>query len=252
MKLKKLLFHGTFAMLFANVAMQAQTTEKKDIEDKISVNLSLNQDAFFGFNPAMSGAYAFTETDAFTFYGIQWGGGTGSAWGQWTEFGIGYNKTIGSFNINPQLGFTMGSLLSSGAAERGIIGEGIVPNLTVNYGSSKLEGQFYFGYYAALTNNTTKAGQATNNYVHYWANLGGKISPFLSVGAHFEELYLSGGDIFGGGNLNRVDGYVWLGPYVQFKKGNTGLRFSFGGNLADEATRFAPNDFYKLSFFIAL
>jgi hypothetical protein len=239
-------------MIFANFTMQAQTAEKKDIDDKISLGLSLNHDAFFGFNPMMNGAYALSDSDAFTFYGIQWGAGTASAWGQWTEFGIGYNKTIGNFNINPQLGFTMGSLLSSGAAERGIIGDGIVPNLTVNYGSTKLEGQFYFGYYAALTNNTNAVGQATNNYVHYWGNLGGKINSFFSLGAHVEQLYLSGGDINGGGFLNRTDGYFWLGPYVQFKKGNTGLRFSFGGNLDDEATRFAPNDFYKLSFFVSL
>lgn len=205
----------------------------------------------------MTFGYALSDTDAFTAYGIQWGAGTGSAWGQWTEFGIGYNKTIGNFNINPQLGFTMGSLLSSGAVQRGIIGDGIVPNLTVNYGTDILEGQFYFGYYAALSNTTEAVAvglpaQATNNYVHYWANLGVKLTSYLSIGGHFEELYLSGGDINGGGSLDRADGYLWLGPYVQFKKGNTGLRFSFGGNIADEDERFANNDFYKLSFFIGL
>ena len=163
----------------------------------------------------------------------------------------GYNKTVGNFNINPQLGFTMGSLLSSGAQQPGVIGDGIVSNLTVNYGTDRLEGQFYLGYYGALANETA-AGQATNNYVRYWANFGVKLTSYLSLGTHFEELHLSGGNINGGGSLDRADGYVWLGPYVQFTKGNTGLRFSFGGNLADEATRFAPNDFYKLSFFISL
>jgi hypothetical protein len=39
---------------------------------------------------------------------------------------------------------------------------------------------------------------------------------------------------------------------ISFQKGNAGLRFSFGGNLADEDERFAPNDFYKLSFFLSL
>ncbi|MGY5847077.1 DUF6733 family protein [Salegentibacter sp. HM20] len=219
--------------------------------ERISADLSLNHDAFFGFNPMMSLAYQFTETDAFTVYGIQWGAGTGSAWGQWTEFGIGYNKSLGNFDINPSLGFTMGSLLSSGAAQEGIIGDGIVPNLTLNYDSEALEGEFYFGYYAALSNNT-QAGQATNNYVHYWANLGYKFSNFFSLGGHFEELYLSGGETNGGSDLERADGYVWLGPYLQFQKGNAGLRFSFGGNLADEDSRFSPNDFYKLSFYVSL
>ena len=179
--------------------------------DKVSVGLTLNHDAFFGFNPMMTFAYNFNDTDALTIYGIQWGAGTGSAWGQWTEFGIGYNKTVGSFDINPQLGFTMGSLLSSGAAERGVVGDGIVPNLTVNMDTDLLEGQFYMGYYAALSDKTEQ-GQATNNYLHYWLNMGDKVFDFFSVGGHFEELFLSGGDINGGGDLERVDGYVWLGP----------------------------------------
>jgi hypothetical protein len=220
--------------------------------DKVSVGLSLNHDAFFGFNPMMTVGYQLSETDALTMYGIQWGaGGPGFGWANWTEFGIGYNKTVGTFDINPQLGFTMGSLLSSGAQQRGVVGDGIVPNLTINHGSDKLEGQFYVGYYAALANETV-AQQSTNNYVHYWANLGYKVNSFFSFGGHFEELYLSGGETNGGGSLDRIDGYMWLGPYVQFKKGSTGMRFSFGGNLADEDTRFAPNDFYKLSFFVGL
>ena len=239
------------ALIFCSLTIQAQTSENETTEDKVSINLSLNHDAFFGFNPAMTASYALTEADQLTFYGIQWGAGTAGAWGQWTEFGLGYNKTIGKFSINPQLGFTMGSLLSSGAAGRGVVGDGIVPNLTVNYGSDALEGQFYYGYYASLSNETI-AGQSTNNYVHYWANVGAKFSSFFSAGAHVEQLYLSAGDTNGGGSLDRADGYVWLGPYVQFKKGATGLRFSFGANLEDKATRFAPNDFYKLTFFVSL
>jgi hypothetical protein len=242
------------AVLLALTGIIATTNKvwaQEEVEDKVSVGLSLNHDAFFGFNPMMTIAYDLGNADALTFYGIQWGAGTASAWAQWTEFGIGYNKTVGAFDINPQLGFTMGSLLSSGAGEPGIIGDGIVPNLTVNLGTEKLEGQFYLGYYAAFRDNT-QAGQSTNNYLHYWLNLGIKASDFFSIGAHFEELYLSGGETNGGGSLDRVDGYMWLGPYIQFQKGNAGLRFSFGGNLADEDTRFAPNDFYKLSFFMSL
>lgn len=235
---------GTFFWIQNSTAQQETT-------DRIGADLSLNHDAFFGFNPMMSLSYQFTDTDAFTVYGIQWGAGTASAWGQWTEFGFGYNKTIGNFDINPSLGFTMGSLLSSGAGQEGIIGDGIVPNLTMNYLSENVEGELYFGYYAALRDNT-EIGQSTNNYVHYWFNLGYKFSNFFSLGGHFEELYLSGGETNGGQELERADGYLWLGPYLQFQKGNAGLRFSLGGNLADEDARFAINDFYKLSFFITL
>lgn len=250
MKLKSTLFATALAVITMSSSLNGQDDEQSTY-DKVSAGLSLNHDAFFGFNPMMTISYDLSEASALTFYGIQWGAGTGSDWGQWTEFGIGYNQTVGSFDINPQLGFTMGSLLSSGAAQPGIIGDGIVPNLTVNHGSDLFEGQFYFGYYGALGNETA-AGESTNNYVHYWLNVGVKASPFFSIGAHFEELYLSGGDTNGGGSLDRADGYVWLGPYIQFQKGNAGLRFSFGGNLADENDRFAPNDFYKLSFFVSL
>lgn len=225
--------------------------QEETADDKISFGLSLNHDAFFGFNPMMTFGYSVSDTQTFTAYGIQWGAGTGSAWGQWTEFGFGYNWTVGNFDINPQLGFTFGSLLSSGAEQEGIVGDGIVPNLTVNFGSEKFEGQFYFGYYAALSDNT-EVGDSTNNYVHYWANIGYKATSFFSFGAHFEELFLSGGETNGGDDLDRADGYVWLGPYLQFKKGNVGLRLSFGGNLADEDDRFAENDFYKLAFFLSL
>lgn len=219
--------------------------------DKVSMTLSLNADSFFGLNPMASGAYNFSDNTAFTFYGIQWGAGTGAGWGQWTEFGVGISQQIGDLNINPMIGFTKGSLLSSGAGERGIIGDGIVPNLTANYNNDKLEGQIYAGYYAPLRNNTT-AGLSTNSYVHYWANLGYKAASWFSFGVHYENLYLSGGQTFNEVALDRVDGYIGLGPYVQFTKGSSGMRLSLGGNLADEDTRFAPNDFYKMSFFVGL
>ena len=244
--MKRLLLCLGLGVLSMGVLAQEETDD-----DKISFGLSLNHDAFFGFNPMMTFGYSVSDTEAFTAYGIQWGAGTGSAWGQWTEFGFGYNWTVGNFDINPQLGFTFGSLLSSGAEQEGIVGDGIVPNLTVNFGSEKFEGQFYFGYYAALSDNT-EVGDSTNNYVHYWANIGYKATSFFSFGAHFEELFLSGGETNGGGDLDRANGYVWLGPYLQFQKGNVGLRLSFGGNLADEDDRFAENDFYKLAFFLSL
>lgn len=239
----------TLLALLASMSFFAQESTP---EDKISAGLSLNHDAFFGFNPMMTLSYDVSENGSITAYGIQWGAGTGRDWGQWTEVGIGYNFSAGNFDINPQLGFTFGNLLSSGTAEAGIVGDGIVPNLTVNFDSENFEGQFYFGYYAALTNNTKEPGDSTLNYVHYWANFGYKASSFFSFGAHFEELFLAGGDVNGGGSVDRADGYVWLGPYLQLQKGNAGLRLSFGGNLADENKRFAPNDFYKLAFFITL
>ncbi len=230
------------------VAALPSIAQEKSEADKLSVSLSLNHDAFFGFNPMLAASYPVSEKTDLTFYGIQWGAGTARAWGNWTEFGIGLNFKAGKFAINPQLGFTMGSLLSSGAAQPGVIGDGIVPNLTINFDDSKFLGQFYSGYYAALSNKTVSSGQATNNYMHYWVNAGVKATPWLALGAHFENLYLAGGKRFNGGSLARTDGYQWVGPFVQVSKGAAGMRFSFGADLTDN-TSFSANDFYKLSFF---
>lgn len=236
------------ALLAVCMTQSILAQSKENASDKLSVSLSLNHDAFFGFNPAVAVSYPLAASTDLTFYGIQWGAGTASAWGNWTEFGVGFNFKAGSFAINPQLGFTMGSLLSSGAANRGIVGDGIVPNLTVNYDDSKFLGQGYFGYYAALRNETVRTGQATNNYVHYWLNAGVKAASWFAIGAHYEQLYLSGGKTFNGGSLPRTNGYQWIGPFVQLSKQNAGMRFSFGKEV-DESTSFSRNDFYKLSFF---
>lgn len=242
-------FFATITLLALTSLTFAQN-DSTSVDDKINFSLSLNHDAFFGFNPMMTASYDLSEKSAFTAYGIQWGAGTGSAWAQWSEIGFGINITAGNFDINPQIGFTMGSLLSSGANQNGVVGDGFVPNLTVNYESDKLEGQFYFGYYGALR-NTTAIGEATNNYVHYWGNIGHRASSIFSYGAHFEQLFLSGGKTNGGADIGRVDGYMWVGPYVQLQKSNCGLRFSGGWNVEDAAA-FSQNEFYKLSFFLNL
>lgn len=242
--------------IFTGVALVAISTfgfaqdDSTNTEDKLDFNLILNQDAFFGFNPAMTGSYELSDKGSITAYGIQWGAGTASAWGQWTEIGLGYNFAVRDFDINPQLGFTMGNLLSSGAAQEGIVGDGIVPNLTVNHNSDKLEGQFYFGYYLPLRDNTS-LGNSTNSYIHYWWNIGHKVSSVFSYGLHLEHLFLSGGNTNGGGSLGRADGYIWTGPYVQIQRKGTGLRFSGGWNIEDKDA-FSQNDFYKLTFFVSL
>ena len=222
----------------ASPALQAQ-------DDKLSMSVSLNHDAFFGTNPYFGAAYSMDNGTDLTFYGISWGTGTGSAWGQWTEFGfgVGFEMMDGALYVNPQLGFTFGSLLSSGAAEEGIIGDGIVPNLTANYDANGWEGQLYAGWYAELRDNAG-AGGSTNEYIHYWINGGRQFSDYFSVGLHFEELKLSGGS-----NVSSLDGYQWLGPYFQVAKGNVGMRFSFGTDLTEDDDSFSNSDFYKLQFF---
>lgn len=241
--MRKVLSLLTLATVCSVTTLFAQTDEEKD--SKVSIGLSLNHDAFFGFNPMLSGAIKTGEKSALTFYGIQWGAGTAIAWGNWTEFGLGYSFQAGeSVTINPQLGVTMGNLLSSYTEGKYAFGDGIVPNLTINLNNSKLEGQIYAGYYAALR----KEGPTTANYVHYWANFGGKLTSFFSAGVHFENLFREGGK---NQPSTTSQYYTWLGPYVQFTKGIAGLRLSAGGNLASESAKANfDGDFYKMNFFV--
>lgn len=231
--------------------VQAEEEGKDPLADKLDFALFLNLDAFFGFNPMLMGSYEVDDGSNLgygldvTFYGIQWGAGTGSAWGQWTEAGMGLNFDLfdGALGINPQLGFTFGSLLSSGAAEDGIIGDGIVPNMTINLNTERFEGQAYAGFYQALRDNAAPGG-TTNNYIHWWTNLGYRFNSIVSAGFHAEELFLSGGS-----NVNAIDGYFWVGPYIEVAKDNAGMRFSFGDDLTYDTDSFSVNDFYKLQFF---
>ncbi len=233
--------HRLFASALLLVALAGSAQAQ---EDKLSGAIAFNTDAFFGVNPFVGLAYDTGDMDV-TFYGIFWGAGTGQAWGNWTEFGVGlgFERMGGNLYINPQLGITSGNLLSSGTSEPGVVGDGIVPNITMNYDDGNWEGQFYFGYYLPLRDEAPPEG-TTLEYIHYWAHGGKKLNGYFSVGGHFEELRLTGGS-----NVDSQDGYQWLGPYFQVHNGTTGLRFSFGTDLTDEADSFSLTDFYKLQFF---
>ena len=246
------------ALLFFSISVVFAQEE----EDKFGMDVSLNTDAFFGFAPAAFGSYSLSEKVDFTFYGIFWSGGTadyrtgainpsqggGASWGQWTEFGLGLNFAAGNFDINPAIGLLGGNLLSGfGEAQ---FPDGIVPNLTVNYSSDALEGNFYYGYYAGLSEGQLPGGAgdvaSTFNYVHYWASLGYVASDFFSFGLRWEHLYFAGGS-----NIDESSQYYQsFGPYVTFSDPNGGsyLSFNFGGNLADEEERvFEPGEFWKLT-----
>jgi hypothetical protein len=211
-------------------------------EEKFSFDVSLNSDQFFGFYPFFQGAYSVSDKVDFTFYGLLWSGGTGGGWGNWTEFGLGLNfEVVDGLSINPQVGVLGGNLLSSGAAGSSVFGDGIVPNLTINLDKEKIEGQIYGGYYAPLRNEAPSNG-TTLSFLHYWANVGYKVSPFFSFGAHFEHLVNTGGS-----NVTESsDVYQWLGPYIQFSKPGGGpfARLSAGADLYDGG---GNDSFFKLT-----
>lgn len=230
-----------FCLILAGYSLLTYSNEAAAQEEKeFNFSATLNSDQFFGFYPTFAGSYSFSDKASFTFYGILWSGGTGGGWGNWTEFGVGANFTATEgLDINPQIGILGGNLLSSGTAGPAVFGDGIVPNLTVNLNKAKTEGQFYFGYYAPLRDETFADG-TTLAYIHYWLNFGIKASDFFSIGAHYEHLINSGGSNV----ATSTDVYQWLGPYVQFAdpKGGPFARFSFGTDLVE-----GNDSFFKLT-----
>lgn len=226
--------------LLVAIAFSLGTNVLRSQEKQFDFGVSLNSDTFFGFYPTFQGSYGDPENVLLTFYGIHWGGGTGAAWGNWTEFGIGASFSAGDYlTINPQLGIVSGNLLSSGTLSPSIFGDGIVPNLTANLNSELLEGQLYFGLYAPLQDEAPMDG-TTLAYIHYWVNTGIKTSDVFSFGAHFEHLINSGGSEI----ESSTDVYQWVGPYIQFTHPDGGpyARFTFGTDLVDGA-----DSFFKLT-----
>ncbi|MEH6308281.1 DUF6733 family protein [Olivibacter sp. CPCC 100613] len=205
------LFKSLLAFFCLSVLTYSNIVKAQVADDDFTFTIGLNSDQFFGFAPSFSGAYTLSPTTQLTFYGIHWSGGTGGAWGNWTEFGVGANFMLADgFGVNPSIGITGGNLLSSGAEGPSIFGDGIVPNLILSLNKEHIEGQGYFGYYAPLRNKAPEDG-TTLSYIHYWANVGYKVSAKFSFGAHFEELINSGGS-----NVEEsTSAYKWLGPYIQ-------------------------------------
>jgi hypothetical protein len=218
-------------LMFPSLSVSAQGNNADQTD--FTMDVSLNSDQFFGFYPVLQGGVGMAKDIKFTFYGIMWSGGTGAAWGNWTEFGVGVNiKAADGLNINPQIGVLGGTLLSSGAdGTPGRFGDGIVPNITVNLDKSSVEGQLYAGFYLPVRDEAKQAG-TTLSYLHYWVNAGYKVSDVISFGAHYEHLINSGGS-----NVKEsTDVYQWVGPYIQFRKPGGGhfVRFSGGTDMAKD------------------
>ncbi|MFN3802754.1 DUF6733 family protein [Belliella pelovolcani] len=235
-----------FSLIALCVALLATPAYAQE-ESRFSMDVTLNSDIFFGFYPFFAGSYSLSQNTAFTFYGILWSGGAaGGSWGNWTEFGVGMNFDVADgININPQIGILSGSLTSGLGTP--VLGEGIVPNLTIGLDKVKTEGEFYAGYYAGFNHGNP----STDNYLHYWLNGGYKFSPFFSAGLHLEQLRYTGGS--NAPEDPAFDFYLALGPYVQFADPNGGAfaRFTSGADLRSDAqlekSGYRQPSFFKLT-----
>ncbi len=228
-----------FLLAISTSKAQEIAPEKASEEKKFDFAVGINTDQFFGLYTTFQGSYGAPKKTALTFYGIHWAGGSGRNWGNWTEFGVGLNfNAAKGLTINPQIGILSGNLLSSGTAGPAILGDGIVPNITINLLRDKVEGQIYAGFYAPLRDQSFSG--TTLAYVHYWGNVGYRFSSFFSTGVLYEHLVNSGGS-----NVAKAtDVYQWVGPYVQFTKPGGGpfARFSAGPDVVT-----GGDSFWKLT-----
>ncbi len=222
----------------------------------------LKQDTFFGFQTIVDAGYEIADNIDFTFYSWLWtnpnfgqssvvSGPAGDSVnsggrGLWTEFGIGLNFRFlnDTLSINPNIGMLNGALLSSEVVGKDIrAGEGVVPNLVVNYDDDYFTANLYVAYYMATR------GPRARDFLHNWINVGvkpalfdlGGILPINSVGIHWEHLWAA---------KNRIDSslegavYNWVGPYVEFGlPRNLALRFAGGFDVKDDVS----SNFYQAS-----
>lgn len=243
--------------LFVAAGLPARA-QQAPAEDRVSYTISMNQDTFFGFYPMITGSYKVNDKVAWTTYGIFWttpSFGTGGGGGLWTEFGTGANFSAydGKLTINPQLGFLNGKLLSNGNFPMAF--EGIVPNLTANVNTGRVEGQLYAGFYTAIrkgrvpasTGGDLAAAPVQNNFNHWWLNGGVKLAPVISAGLHYEALdFRPSGS--GSSGVASAGLYKWLGPYVQVNLSSKfSVRYTFGANVMDRPSSDGNDSFYKLT-----
>ena len=226
---------------------------------KFGGGVTLKQDGFFGFQTIVEGTYEIADNVDFAFYSWLWttpnfgrssvvgdnvtAGGTGL----WTEFGIGLNFRFldDALSINPNVGMLNGALLSPEVVGKDIrAGEGVVPNLVINYNDDYFTANMYLAYYMATR------GERARDFLHNWVSVGikpalfhaGGVLPINSVGIHWERLDAIKNRIVGSAAEAVV--YNWIGPYIEFGlPRDLALRFAGGFDTEGDVS----SNFYQAS-----
>ena len=226
--------------------IQATTQEEDTSKIRSSTfGITLIQENAFGFYPVIYGSIGLSSKLDLTFYGAFW---TNPSFGfpqttfssdLWLEngYGIGFYAFNGIY-INPSLGFTHGKFLSGG--DESVAFEGIVPSLSLYINPGKMDTEVYFSFYQHLRDEVSDpVSRSTVDVIFYWLTPGFWLSNKVSLGVHYEGVYLK----FGEGDFQ--SSYQWLGPYIKLRtKGKYDFRFMAGPNLKEGVY---ANEFYKLS-----
>jgi len=241
-----------FSLILFQFTVLAQGDGSVDEEERpSSLSISVSMENAFGFYPAVYGSFGLNDKMDFTYYGVFW---TNPAFGMpavnfssdlWLESGVGlgFDALGGTAYINPSLGFTHGKFLSGG--EESVLGDGIVPSVIAYFFPGKFDGEVYFGYYRHLRDESPDSSAPnTSDFLFYWVYPGIWVSEKISIGIHYEGLFLNYGQ------TEMESYYQWLGPYIKFQMNSAFFRFSAGANLEED--EYYSREFYKLSVYLPL
>jgi hypothetical protein len=244
--------HFYLLLVLALLSLQADSQEQGTSGTRASTfGISFTMENAFGFYPVIYGTVGLSSTVDLTFYGVMW---TNPSFGfpqttfssdLWLEnsFGIGFNALGGSAYVNPALGFTHGKFLSGG--DQSVAFEGFVPSLSLYLYPGKMDTEVYFSLYQHLRDEVTDpVNRVTADMIFYWLTPGFWVNDHISLGIHYEGLFLK----FGEGDFE--SSYHWLGPYIKIRtRGKYDFRFMAGPNLKEGIY---ADEFYKLSTNIPL
>ena len=213
--------------------------------------ITLTMENAFGFYPVVYGSIGLSSTLDLTFYGAMW---TNPSFGfpqttfssdLWLEnsFGLGFNAMNGDMYINPSLGFAHGKFLSGG--DESVAFEGVIPSLSLYVYPGNFDMEFYFSLYQHLRDEVADPiNRSTADMIFYWLTPGFWLNDKISLGIHYENLYLK----FGDGSFDLS--YQWLGPFIKLRVNDKyDFRFMAGPNLKDGVY---AQEFYKMTTNIPL
>jgi len=236
----------TFFSPFLVLYLFGQNVDTKQKNQVARFELSLNQDANFGFYPGARAVFPISQSFELGGYGNYYTNpayATSDGTGPWTEFGllVNFNPIQSSSQnlfLSSSVGLSNGNVLSGDSVER--FAEGLSLGLTAVYNYSTLEFLASGSYFLPFK----KRGIFSNSFYFYMLSAGVYILPSFSIGTHYENNetnFLK---------LKRTEQtYEWIGVYFKFIVSQKyTLQFTGGRELADNGT----NSFYKLELNISL
>ncbi|WP_244299546.1 DUF6733 family protein [Aquimarina algiphila] len=224
--------------------LSAQETEEKK---KATFATKIIHNSVAGFYPIFFGNFETNKNYDITIYSIFW---TNTSFGNLetgsdllleTGVGLGFKLFENKLYLNPSLGISHGKFSSNSKETK--IGEGLVPNIYVNYHDRIFDFEGYLAYYKSLREDDDII---TKDYLLNWMAPGINISSRVVLGAFYESF----------GITRQEEGdplliYQWLGGSIKLKfdKG-IAFRISAGSTLNTDAG--TSDEFYKVSAFIPL